>query len=309
MARSSSGRKYIDKILYGDSIPNKSDLVHLSDMSEDDLASFTQEWVKVGRVRRQAIISQLVHLGGENYKLDFSKVFRYCLDDADSGIRSGAIAGLSEEEDEMFISSLIRFIKEDTVEEVRWTAIKALGKFAILGELGKLSVSRRDEIYNTLWSLLQDKNEPFSVRGKALEAVAAFHVPQVIKLIEEAYNSPESFHRISALRAMGRNCDLLWLDTLIKEIDNNDIEIRCAAISACGEINADEAVPILIDLTGDSNVRVREAAIKSLGEIGGQEARKTLNNLVRNSKGRTKQAAVSAIKELDICEDFLSMNY
>jgi HEAT repeat protein len=77
---------------------------------------------------------------------------------------------------------------------------------------------------------------------------------------------------------------------------------------ACGELNDEKAVPVLIGFTGDKNLRIREAAIMALGEIGGQKARDTLNNLAKNSRGKTRQAAELAIKELDICEDFLSMN-
>ena len=79
MRKRSTVRKYIDKVLYNESIPGRTDLRHLSAMSDDDLAVFKQEWTKVEKFRRQAIISQLVFLGEADYKLDFSGVFRYCL--------------------------------------------------------------------------------------------------------------------------------------------------------------------------------------------------------------------------------------
>jgi HEAT repeat protein len=309
MRKPSSVRKYIDKVLYNESIPGRSDLRHLSAMSDDDLAIFKHEWEKIDKLRRQAIISQLVFLCETDYKLDFSSVFRYCLEDPDPGIRSHAIIGLSEEEDELSISPLIRFTQSVNDEEVRVAAVKALGKFAILGELGKLSTTQKEYLYNTLLSLLKDNEESDDIKSKALVTIAAFHVPEVKALIEEAYSSGEILYKISAIRAMGRNCDLMWLDTLLKEIYSDDIDIRYEAILACGELNAEETIPVLIKLTGNSNVRIREAAIKSLGEIGGENARKTLTGLVNNSRGRTRKAAIAAVKELDICEDFLSMNY
>jgi HEAT repeat protein len=309
MRKRSSVRKYIDKVLYNESIPGRSDLRHLSAMSDDDLVIFKQEWKKIEKLRRQAIISQLVFLGEADYKLDFSRIFRYCLEDHDPGIRSHAITGLSEEEDELFISPLIRFTQRGNAEEVRAAAVKALGKFAILGELGKLSSTHKEYLYNTLWSLVKDKNESDTVISKALVTIAAFHVPEVKALIEEAYSSGETLYKISAIRAMGRNCDMLWLDTLLKELGSDDMDIRHEAILACGELNAEEAVPVLVRLTANRNVRIREAAIKSLGEIGGETARKTLTGLANSSRGRTRKAAIAALKELDICEDFLSMNY
>ena len=309
MKKRSTVRKYIDKVLYNESIPGKSDLRHLSGMDDDDLTIFKQEWKKVEKLRRQAVISQLVFLGEADYRLDFSRVFRYCLEDPDPGIKSHAITGLSEEEDELFVSPLIRFTQRGNNEEVRAAAVTALGKFAILGELGKLSSTQKEHLYNTLWSILKDNKESDSIKSKALVTIAAFHVPEVKALIEEAYGSSELLYKTSAIRAMGRNCDLLWLDILLKEIDSANIDIRYEAILACGEINAEEAVPVLVRLTGSKNLRIREAAIKSLGEIGGENARKTLTGLANNARGRTRKAAVSALKELDICEDFLSMNY
>lgn len=308
MTRSSNTRKYIDKILYGDDVPGKADLAHLSDLSREDLETLKREWATVESTRRQMIISQLVHYGASNFTYDFREVFRFCLYDPDPGIRSAAIAGLTEEEDELSISRLARFVKDDRAEEVRKMAVTALGKFAIFAELGDLSDYDRETIYNVLLSVLKDEREGPVIKSEALVSIAAFHVAGVKTLIEEAYNGTDMLYKGAALRAMGRNCDPLWLDTLFKELENDDIEMRHEAISACGELSDEKAVPSLIGFTGDKNVRIREAAIMALGEIGGQKARNVLDNLAKNSRGRTRRAAELAIKELDICENFLSMN-
>lgn len=309
MAQPSNARKYIEKVLYGDAVPGKSDLAHLSDLNADDLGIFKQEWVKVESSRRQTVVIQLLHLGKTNFRYNFSRIFRFCLDDPDANVRAGAITGLAEEEDELFVSGLIRSANEESAEEVREAAVTALGKFAILAELKKLSDYDSETIYNVLWSVLNNEKESPEIKGKALVSIAAFHVPRVKALIEEAYHDRDIRFRSSALHAMGRNCDPLWLDTLFKELDNKDMEMRYEAIIACGELSDDKAVPALIGLTGDKNARIREAAIKALGEIGGQKARDTLNNLAKSARGRTRRAALSAIKEMEICEDFSSMNY
>jgi HEAT repeat protein len=308
MSRSANTRKYIEKILYGDTIPGKADLVHLSDLNTDDLEVLKREWAAVESTRRQMIISQLVHHAASNFTYDFREIFRFCLYDPDPGIRSAAITGLTEEEDDLFISRLTRFVQDDPAEEVREAAVTALGKFAIFAELGDLPDHDSKTIYNVLLSVLNNQKEGAVIRSEALVSIAAFHVTGVKTLIEEAYNGTDMRYKRAALRAMGRNCDPLWLDTLFKEFENDDTEIKFEAIMACGELSDEKAVPALIGFTGDKNPRIREAAIMALGEIGGQKAREVLNNLAKNSRGRTRQAAELAIKELDICEDFLSMN-
>lgn len=60
--------------------------------------------------------------------------------------------------------------------------------------------------------------------------------------------------------------------------------LREEAARAVGEIEINEAVPTLIELTRDSEENVRSAAIWSLSEIGGESARHTLERLFQEAQ-------------------------
>jgi HEAT repeat protein len=301
-----SKKKYIAEILDRNVLLTKSALSQLSSLIGSDLEFLKQFWAQTDPEHRRQIILNLVKLGQSNFKLNFGDIFFFCLHDPDSEVRVNAIAGLEEEENYQYISPLVHLLTEDRSGRVREAAARALGKFALLGEIGKLSASATNEVYHALLSVLDDKSTPAEMKYLALEAIAPLNLPRVKALIEEAYHSDDFQHKAGALRAMGSNCNLSWLTDLLSELGSTNAEIRYEAVRAIGQIGSERALPGLIKLIEDSDARVQEAAIKALGEIGGQEARQSLNKLTRNLQQRIRQAAKAALKELDFCEDPLS---
>ena len=154
--------------------------------------------------------------------------------------------------------------------------------------------------------VLENKTETAEVKRRALEAIAPLNLPRVKEFIEETYRSNDVKLKASSIYAMGRNCDSIWLFSLLTELNSDEAEIRYEAANACGELGAEEAVPSLIMLTKDEDAQVQEVAIKALGEIGGEEAKQVLQKLVKNPQPRIRQTAKSALKELLFCEDPLS---
>jgi len=284
-----------------------SELVFLSDLSPDELRFFKDVWTSADASRRYQVISQLVHLSEVDFKLDFSRIFIACQHDADERIRIQAIAGLEIEENYLPIAPLIQTLKKDNSAKVRAAAATALGKFALLAEQGKLPAHYKDEIYAALLEVLDNRTESGEVRRRALEAVSPFSLPRVKELIEQAYDTEDVKLKASAIYAMGRNCNPAWLNALLSELSSNEAEIRYEAAHACGELGAEEAVPHLLKLIYDEDEQVQEAAIKALGEIGGEHAKQALNKLARSRQARIRQAAESALKELQFCEDPLSL--
>ncbi|MGD0352651.1 MAG: HEAT repeat domain-containing protein [Dehalococcoidia bacterium] len=264
-------------------------------------------WTDADLERRREIISQLVHLSEFDFKLDFSGVFVVSLGDPDETIRAQAVAGLDGEDNYLLIKPLVHALKEDISAKVRAAAAIALGKFALQGELGNLPSYYREKIYNSLLEVLDKKTELTEVKRRALEAISPFSLPRVKELIETAYHTDDIKLRASAIYAMGRNCDLAWLPTVLAELNSEEVEIRYEAASASGELGAEEAVPLIIEMTENEDQQVQEAAIKALGEIGNEPAKQALDKLTKNPQPSIRDAAKSALKEIQHCEDPLSL--
>jgi len=280
-----------------------SKLVHLSNLSSNDLKLLKLAWANSDTSRRQQVISNIVHLSETDLRLSFTNIFLFCLGDPDEAIRTQATAGLEAEEDEAIIAPLAKALKEDRSARVRAAAANALGNFSLLAELGKLADVYATRVYFALLQVLDNRAETAEVKRRALEGIAPLSRPRVKELIEDAYHSSDLKSKASAVHAMGRNCDPFWLETLLAELSNTEPEMRYEAALALGELGAEEAVPQLSKLTSDNDSEVQGAAIKAMGEIGGDQAKRVLKELVRSQDARIREAATSALKELLFCED------
>lgn len=301
--------KLISEIFDLDKPIVNSNLIYLSNLAGKELEFFRQTWAETTTERRRQVISRLVQLGEGNFDLDFDDIFRICLQDADDVVRVQAITGLEEMEDYSLIIPLTRLLKEDSSEEVRAAAAVALGKFAMLAELGKLRPNHTAKVCSALLEAAEDETEFVEVRRRALEAISPLSLPQVKELIEEAYQGSDIKVKASAIYAMGRSCDLIWLPIIIKELSNSEAEIRYEAAAACGELELEEAVPYLVHLLRDEDDKVREAAIKALGEIGGEEARQALSRLLDDPRDYICQEAKAALAELGFWQDPLPFKF
>ena len=72
---------------------------------------------------------------------------------------------------------------------------------------------------------------------------------------------------------------------------------------ACAELEAEEAVPHLIELTRDSDAEVQISAIEALGRIGGGEAREGLQRCLDSSEEVIRAASQEALEELGFWDD------
>lgn len=305
-AESAPRTQYIAEIFDSTKPLVNSKLACLSDLSVTEVKFLKEIWAKADATRRNQVVSQIVHLSEIDIRLDFSRVFVFCLHDPDEAIRIKAIASLEAEENHRLINPLMQSFREDSSPKVRAAAAIALGKFALLSEQGKFPAHYGDEIFTTLLDVLDNNTETPEVKRRALEAISTFNSPRVTELIEQAYHTDDVKVKASSLYAMGRNCDPAWLATLLAELNSAEAEIRYEAADACGELGLEEAVPYLLELIGDEDEQVQEATIKALGEIGGEQAKQALDKLIKSTQPRIRQAARSALKELLFCEDLLS---
>jgi HEAT repeat protein len=302
-AEAASQKKYIADILDPDQPLALFKLPQLSNLNESDLDFLKQSWGKASEERRRQIASQLMQLSQTNFRVNFSDIFSFFLRDKDEKVRADAITALADEEDYRHIAPMVHVVKEDSSAEVRKAAITALGKFAMLGEVGKLSPMSLKEVYHALLAVLDDASAGDEMHCLALEAIAPLNMPQIKERIEKAYRSSDMSMKICAVRAMGRNCDEMWFATLLRALGNKNAALRYESTVALGGLGSEEALPYLIKLSEDQDTKVQEAAIKGLGEIGGEEARQALNTLSKSLEQRIRNAAKRAIKELHFYDD------
>jgi len=276
-----------------------SRLVDLSNLNSEELELWERAWVNIKPKRRQQIIYRLVELAEDNFELDFESVFRSCLKDQDAEVRSKAIEGLWESEVTSLISPFVNLLEQDSSANVQAAAAIALGKFAMLAELNKLRSGHTSKVCQALLGVISDENRTVEVRRRALEAAAPLSLPQVEKVIREAYQSHNRQLKISAIYAMGKNCNRACLPILLRELSSTDAEIRYEAAGACGELGEEAASPYLIELIDDPDVDVQVAALQALGKIGGSEAKECLQRCLNNPSEVIRQVAEQTLYELE----------
>jgi len=276
-----------------------SKLIDLSNLNPEETRTLEKAWATIELKRRQQIVYRLVELVENNFELNFDSIFKNCLEDRDAEVRSKAIEGLWESEETCLIDSLVNLLEQDSSEQVQAAAATALGKFAMLAEHKKLRPCHTSKVYQALLTTINDNSKSAEVRRCALEAAAPLSLPQIRKAIVEAYQSHNSKLKISAIYAMGKNCDHSWLPILLKELTNADAEIRCEAVRACAELGEEETIPYLVELINDPDIDIQLATIQALGRIGGCEAKKYLEQCQNNLNETIQQAAEQALQGLD----------
>lgn len=286
-----------------------SQLSDLSGLSGDEEQAFKDFWPTIRAERRRKIVDCLVDLAEDNVELDFDAVFLTCLDDQDAHVRATAIRGLWEYEGSSLIPHLARLLSDDVDTGVRSQAATALGRYALMAELGHLRSEDAKVVEKALKSAIDDQTESAEVKARAVESAAALSQPWVKESIEWAYYSGNQRLKVSAVHAMGVTCDPSWLPILLEELDSEDPELRYEAAGACGSLGLEEAVPRLILLLEDEDAEVQAEAVAALGEIGSQEAKEELLAKLKDRRPWMREAARQALAELDFNEDPLAFRY
>ena len=282
-----------------------SKLAELSNLSREALTHFQLVWETIDPVRQRQIVGRLVELAEDNLVLNFDDIFKYCLQDEDIEVQCQAIEGLWDSEETSLIGPLLKMLEEGDSEKVRAAAATALGKYTLLAEHDKLRVDHATVIQETLLKVVADNSRPAEVRRRALEAVSPLSIPQVRISIREAHESDNIMLKISAIYAMGKNCDPSWLPILLEELTNPDAEIRYEAAVACGELEDEDALPHLIELTDDPDSDVVMVAIQALGKIGGISAREYLEQCLDDTTEAVREMVEQTLSEMAVDENHL----
>ena len=283
-----------------------SRLADLSDLNPEQLRFLDDVWQQIEPKRRRQIMHRLVELAEDNVVLSFDSIFKHHLKDQDEEVRSIAIEGLWENEETSLIEPLINLMEQDSSVKVQQAAAIALGRFAMLAEHQKLPSDYIFRLSQALLTTIGDRSKPIETRRRALEAVAPLSLPQVRRSIKASYQSGNPGLKVSALYAMGKNCDPCWLPILKRELASVDVEARYEAAGACGELGEAEAVAQLIELTDDTDADVQLAAIQALGKIGSNEAKEHLEKCLGHPSEAVHQVAAQALQELEVTTESLS---
>jgi HEAT repeat protein len=279
--------------------PDQAELCYLSALGAEEAAQLDKAWSDLPDDLRLDLMSRLVRMAEADFALSFGAVFRIAMGDQDAEVRRVAIEGLWEDEDVRLIPLLVRCLDEDESVVVRAAAAQSLGRFILLGELGKIRPKPRELAYAALLQALQAPGEDTEVRRRALESLAYVCDQRVLASIREAYRSPSEKLRISAVFAMGRSADTRWDEEVRRELLSTNPEMRFEAARACGELQLAGSVAMLEELTEDADAEVQEAAIWALGQIGGDRAREILEHHGRGEDEALRVAAEAALEEFE----------
>jgi HEAT repeat protein len=280
----------------------------LSQMSRDSLAIFREVWPTIAPHRRRDIMQELVEISEVNFEVSFDPVFLLGMGDEDAEVRTAAINGLWEDENPDLVGPLLHLLRTDDTASVRAAAALSLGKYIYLGEIEKLNQAQIKLIEDTLLETIHLESEETEVRRRAIESIAYSSRPDITDIIEAAYYDDDEKIRVSAIFAMGRSADSAWRPRVIAELDSEDSEIRFEAARACGELEASDAVPRLVELIDeDPDLQVQEMAIWALGKIGGATAREALEIYLDSDIETIALAAEEALDELNLFNDSLDL--
>jgi HEAT repeat protein len=239
-----------------------------------------------------------VEVAEADFETNFGAVFRIGLDDKDAEVRKKSINGLWEDQDVRLVPPLTMRLHDEAVS-VRAAAAISLGRFVLLGELGKIRPAPFAQACEALLAVCQDATEHFEVKRRTLESLSYVDTEDIVALIREAYTASEEKVRISAVFSMGRSADTQWAPQVKQELFSPNPEMRYEAARACGELQLSDTVSDLEELAEDVDPEVQEAALWALGQIGGDKAREILQRYCTAESEALCLAAKAALDELE----------
>jgi len=300
--RTSGGRLSLDEalaILATEDTPSPACLKAFSDLSGEQLARWREVWFALSPGRRAALIEQMRELAEEDIEADFRALFRIGLEDPDARVRLASVEGLYEEEHPDLIAPLIKLAHEDPDELVRAAAVELLGQFMYAGVLGRLSRERHDQVYVALMRALLTSPGHSIVHRRALESLAYVTNEEVDLQIRQAYYAEDELLRLSAIIAMGRSSNRAYCALVRDELRSVSPLVRRRAAEAAGQLEDEEAVPLLAELLDDPSDEVRFAAMDALALIGGEEAEAQLMAAAASDDETISEYALKALEEFD----------
>jgi len=285
---------------------SRESLCLFSDILPHQLTQFKESWTEISAARRRDFLSKLKHELELDTLLCFDVLANSLLGDEDAFVRALAIRLLSDCESDTSLPAFLEIAKNDPEIEPRAAAITALGVFVLRGELDEIKKADLHEVEETLL-LLSHSSQKAELRQRALESLGYSSRPEVAKLLTEAWQRDIPMWKASALFAMGRSSDDVWVDEVLDSLLHVNEIVRLAAVKAAGELELAQARPLLLKLLEDEKDEdVFRALIWSLSQIGGEDVREYFLSLLDQYED-DDEAEIAYIEEalenLDFTED------
>ena len=265
----------LDKLLTEEQVPIHL-LYRLSDLNDEDRATFDSRWLDVDEERRREIVRHLVDITEEDFVVDFYPIFESCLSDPYPTVRIASLDGLWDATDTSLVKPIITMLEEDPEAEVQAAAAGSLAHYLLMSAWGQLKGVPTEKIVDTLMDRYRSSDSELVVRRVCLEALGSVKSPEVSQAIEEAYESSQRDLQLSAIFAMGNSADPRWLSIVLDEMESPYEDMRLEAARAAGNIGHTDAITPLAGLAYDESEEVAIVAIAALGEVGGDTAREVL---------------------------------
>lgn len=272
-----------------------ADYEGLSDLSRPAAERLAERWMELPHPLRLALTREMVSSVETDIEHHYDRALTVALLDEQDDVKLTAFEGLTDTTDPRLLDYLLTRLPGEENPAVRAAGAEALGQFVLHAEMHALEAPTADRLRDVLFTLLEN-DDVEAVRLRALESAGYLaNDAEVADAIQDAWDSGRHDAQVSALRAMGRQCNPRWLDQVLAQFRSDEPELRFEAARAVGTLDGQRTVPRIIDLTDDDDVEVQMAAIASLGAIGGDAAIGALRALERSDSVAIADAAGAAL--------------
>lgn len=277
---------------------NYASLPELSRLSGPEAEEFGELWLEWTSARVLDMLERMVALCEEQPDVEFEVIYKQGLKHPTADVRVASLKGLEESDDRALVRPLCEILKTDSEPEVRAAAAIPLAYLAAIAETGKLSERYKTTIEETLYSVLDDERELMDVKLKALEAVSVFGGDRLTPHIEAAWASGNISARQSSIFAMGRTSDPKWVDRVIPDLEHDAASVRYEAAMAMGELADEEHLKSMDAPLDDADLTVQLAAISAVERIGGDVAKSKLQLKLVSPEPRVVELVQQALQTL-----------
>lgn len=207
------------------------------------------------------------------------------LESTNSKDRLLALASLREVDAEDAVP-LIKKVLDDEVLPVRSMAVFALG------------VKKTEECYPILVKLLETDPD-YGIRADAAGALGYLNdIRAFDALVRAFYEDTEWLVRFSAAVSLGNLGDIRAKQVLLAALRSGETVLQQAAISALGEIKAEDCVEDVLNFAQSDDWLIRQRLAECLGNFDTEKSVSALRYLAKDAHMQVVQAANYSLQKL-----------